>query len=608
MTHDSTCSKLFEYAPVGILVLDADGLVVEMNREARRTLARSEEQVVGRPILASVAPRDRERVKAAFLRVLQGQMKGWVASFTRGDGTTRAQRVRAVPVDQEPTSRILLFFRNLTEVASGHPDTKQVQTLLENLPGQFIVAVDGEGRIRYSSGLSRTFFRDDTSSIGHPFESLLDDAADRERFSVLRAAATQGDPWAGMLWCRRMDGVALPMRVFSIPHRDTSSGRVLGALLAGRDVTEEKQAEDRLRASRAMSTLGEMTEQVAAAARMGAERALELLDGAGAARYGTLAGVAEELTAIRRMGESVARFSNSARVERGTVDLQAAVFSSLHRFRPYMEVLDVEVRLDLSPDLPPVPADPAAVGRILRILLENSLESLQGCRGKEPRVIITARVNEERVFVDVSDSGCGVPSEIAHRVFDPMVSGKVGHTGLGLAAALGMAQAMGGTLRLVHDGHDGEELATFRLELPLEPPGSEQKFRPAPLALSRVRSILIADDEDSVRGSLRQLLERVGFEVREAWSGRSALAQITVSAPPEMVLTDLKMSDGNGYWFLEQLSRDFPDLLRRTVIITGDSQHPRVSSVAEQTGCPVIQKPVELPVLLEVLDEVARRP
>ena len=117
----------------------------------------------------------------------------------------------------------------------------------------------------------------------------------------------------------------------------------------------------------------------------------------------------------------------------------------------------------------------------------------------------------------------------------------------------------------------------------------------------------MVDDEDTIRSGIRKFLEKVGYEVREAWSGRSALAQITTGQPPELVLTDLKMSDGSGYWFLDQLSRDFPNLLERTLILTGDTEHAEVSRLARRTGCPILRKPLELPNLLETLDQVVQR-
>jgi CheY-like chemotaxis protein len=115
----------------------------------------------------------------------------------------------------------------------------------------------------------------------------------------------------------------------------------------------------------------------------------------------------------------------------------------------------------------------------------------------------------------------------------------------------------------------------------------------------------VVDDDEAVRVSLRAFLEKVGYQVREAWSGRSALAELTSARLPEIVITDLKMSDGSGYWFLEELEREFPRLVRRTVILTGDADHEAADGLAQRTGCPLVRKPFELPELMEVLDQVA---
>src|SRR5690606_1302333 len=98
---------------------------------------------------------------------------------------------------------------------------------------------------------------------------------------------------------------------------------------------------------------------------------------------------------------------------------------------------------------------------------------------------------------------------------------------------------------------------------------------------------------------------RVGYRVSEGWSGRSALAQITSGTPPELVITGLRMQDGSGHWLLEQLARDFPSILRRTVIVTADPWQPAASELAARSGCPVLREPVDFQLLLETLDEVS---
>ena len=222
---------------------------------------------------------------------------------------------------------------------------------------------------------------------------------------------------------------------------------------------------------------------------------------------------------------------------------------------------------------------------------------------RAPEVLVSMVGTRDGVRLEVADRGAGIDPEHLHRLFEPFFTTKDGRAGLGLAIARTLVQAHGGSIR----AESLEEGSAFVVDLPFEAPESSLRFRPAPLALSHERSVLVVDDEPSVRLSIRRFLEKVGFEVREAWSGRSALAQITASTPPELVLTDLKMSDGSGAWFLEQLSRDFPDLLRRTVIVTGDPDQESVARLTRETGCPVLRKPFEMAYLLDVLDEVAAR-
>ena len=75
----------------------------------------------------------------------------------------------------------------------------------------------------------------------------------------------------------------------------------------------------------------------------------------------------------------------------------------------------------------------------------------------------------------------------------------------------------------------------------------------------------------------------------------------------DFLITDLRMTSGNGYWLLRQIGRDYPDLLKRTVIVTGDDSDTYVDRVASETGCAVLRKPVGFTVLLEVLDSLALR-
>jgi len=120
-------------------------------------------------------------------------------------------------------------------------------------------------------------------------------------------------------------------------------------------------------------------------------------------------------------------------------------------------------------------------------------------------------------------------------------------------------------------------------------------------------SVLIVDDDDTMRGVMRRMLLKAGYQVSEASSGASALERITTSRPPEFILTDLQMPEGSGYWLLDRLAKDFPQLLRRTVIVTGEPSSAAVERIARATGCPLVRKPFDFQTLVGALQEVANR-
>jgi signal transduction histidine kinase len=106
-----------------------------------------------------------------------------------------------------------------------------------------------------------------------------------------------------------------------------------------------------------------------------------------------------------------------------------------------------------------VRAHPGLLTRLVHVLYENAIGA---CQGRAPIVTTRAWSDEGRTIVEVADDGPGVPPEIASKVFDPLVTGRSGGTGLGLALAKRIAAAHGGSIALSATSTEG---ATFRLEL-----------------------------------------------------------------------------------------------------------------------------------------------
>jgi signal transduction histidine kinase len=97
--------------------------------------------------------------------------------------------------------------------------------------------------------------------------------------------------------------------------------------------------------------------------------------------------------------------------------------------------------------------------RMIHVLYENAVGA---SAPRRPTIETRAHLENGRVFIDVADDGPGVSPDVAARIFEPLVTGRPGGTGLGLALARRIAAAHGGSISLV----DSEHGATFRVELP----------------------------------------------------------------------------------------------------------------------------------------------
>lgn len=119
-------------------------------------------------------------------------------------------------------------------------------------------------------------------------------------------------------------------------------------------------------------------------------------------------------------------------------------------------------------------------------------------------------------------------------------------------------------------------------------------------------AVLVIDDDASMRAAVRRFLEREGYRVEESTSGREALAQLRAGVSVRLIVTDLKMKDGSGGWLLAQLGYEFPTLLPRTLVVSGDADGAAAAHVAARWRCPILPKPFGAAELIDALQELER--
>jgi len=269
---------------------------------------------------------------------------------------------------------------------------------------------------------------------------------------------------------------------------------------------------------------------------------------------------------------------------------------------------------------PPIEGDPAQIRQIVMNLITNAAEAIGEAGGT---IRISTGVMEadlaylagtyfddhlppgRYVYVEVSDTGCGMHPEIQARIFDPFFTTKFTGRGLGLAAVIGIVRAHRGALKLSSQPGVG---SAFRLLFPVtdkapEPAGATE----APIAAAQSRgTILVVDDERGMRNLARAILEASGFAVLTAGDGGEAVRMFRQqSAEIAAVLLDLMMPVMSGEEAAVEMRRIRAGV--PIILSSGYGEHAVSGHFAAQGPEGFLKKPYEPSELVEAVQRALER-
>ncbi|BCS32093.1 hypothetical protein TBR22_A13020 [Luteitalea sp. TBR-22] len=216
------------------------------------------------------------------------------------------------------------------------------------------------------------------------------------------------------------------------------------------------------------------------------------------------------------------------------------------------------------------------------------------------------------VLVAVTDTGAGIAPEISSRVFEPFFSTKAdGHgTGLGLAVVRDMVRVAGGQVILYSEPGHG---TSFKLYFPLAadqdaaPPASAGEVDDEDLRAETPAVVLLAEDEEAVRGLTRTLLEQHGYTVIAATDGEDALEKAAAHRGRiDMVLTDVVMPRLGGRELTQRLGAERPEI--RALFMSGYTADTVLRQGIMRDGLAFLQKPFKGRHLLLAVRDVLRKP
>ena len=595
----SLLATLLEAATAPVFLLDSELRVRGANAEGAALLARPADLLNGTRVDRWLVPSDLPALQAGLAKARRtGRPEEVAIRFRTARSKVRARRVR---LHRDPGSGAWVLTTWPEDEEVDREEDGPRLAFLRSLPRHFFLELDPEGVVRRAHGLGRTHLLDDEEVEGRPYRSLLRGTdGDVEAVEELLAAAAEGRGWRGVHWHRREDGVPFLVRVYARPARPSGPLGPEAVFLSGLDVDrprrEMERAERAARAGAVGLLAGRMAVRTSRVLQEEAERPggvpgthAEREPSSLARRLRPLRDVTQAFLSLDGTATERVRAIPVPRLLQGIMD-----DPGLPPLRWASE--------DLPASVPPVLGPPVALERVFRLLL-SGMTGGEGA-GSAP-TWATARATDRAVILSFTRQGEPLDEAAVRSLDHPEEVSDL--PSAELASARALAAALGA--RLWTGGGSGPGGTIFSVELPRatrdaggvsDAGGSEAADDAIPMGGA---TVLLVDDDPAIRASVGRYLTKAGYEVREAWSGRSAMAQITGGSRPELMVTDLRMLDGSGFWLLDQLRRYFPDLLRNTVILTGDEERGR--ELAQRSGCPLMLKPLELGALVDQLDRLS---
>jgi CheY-like chemotaxis protein len=202
--------------------------------------------------------------------------------------------------------------------------------------------------------------------------------------------------------------------------------------------------------------------------------------------------------------------------------------------------------------------------------------------------------NGTYAMLSVSDSGHGMDRETQARIFEPFFTTKEKGkgTGLGLSTVYGIVKQSGGYILVQSEPGRGTVLNIYlpRVEAACETSGVIAAAQPAS---GGSETVLLVEDEDSVRKLVRETLEAGGYRVLEAANGQAALALAARHPQPiHLIITDVVMPGLSGHELIQQLLPARPDA--KILYLSGYSEDEVASSSAPGVPKAFLQKPFTL--------------
>jgi CheY-like chemotaxis protein len=291
------------------------------------------------------------------------------------------------------------------------------------------------------------------------------------------------------------------------------------------------------------------------------------------------------------------------------LNVNAVITHTMDQFLSRLIGEDISIIRNLADDLPPITADRNQLEQIIINLAVNARDAMPtgGTITIDTSIVYPGRKKKQRnnphVQLAITDTGIGMSPETQKHIFEPFFTTKAEGkgTGLGLFTTYGYVKQFGGSLSVSSKEGEG---STFQIHFPVAKRASSESSldtKPEPIEeLQGTQTILIAEDDESVRQVVKNSLTHAGYTVLEAINGAHALELLSqTNDPVELLITDVKMPQMNGHDLALRISGTV-----RVLYISGYSRDVITDPDSLIDGVNFLKKPFNSHQLLHIVRKI----
>ena len=602
-----------------VLVLDAEGRYLKIAPTNPLNLYRPSEELLGKTVHEILPEAEANEIHQQIERALANHQ---TINFEYKSNIGSKEVWFEGSVSPLTANTMFWIARDITERKRAEDDlrrqTEILQTIFDHIP-VMINFFGADGRLKLVNrawertlGWTLEEIRQKNLDI---FSECYPDPHDRQK--VLNFVAESHGEWAE-LKTKVKDGRVIET-TWAVVH--LSDGTSIGI---GEDITERRQLLAQLLHSQKMEAIGRLAGGIA----HDLNNLLTAIAGYGDFAVAQLQAddpvrrdIEQSLKACDRaaaLTRQLLAFSRKQILQPKVLDLNSVVAETEKMLRRLIGE-HIGLRTSLEPELGSIKADPGQLEQVIVNLAVNARDAMP--RGGQLTIETRNVILDEEyasshidispgnyVMLVVSDTGIGMDEETQRRIFEPFFTTKEAGkgTGLGLSTVFGIVEQSGGHIQAASASGKG---TTFSIYFP-RIAESAQVYKPGREAEEGLRgseTILLAEDDEMVRGLFSRLLKSYGYQVLETANGEAALLMCERHhGPVHLLLTDVIMPEMSGRELANRLAQLRPEM--KVLYVSGYTDDAVIQQGIMDAEVPFLQKPVPQGVLARKVREVLDAP